>query len=354
MDQQRQKTPTELYQHAIAVMREVGAPLIPRNYELFYAHVAGGNEALNDAVHLMLSERGGFSQSAADEMYETCLDREDQGQRITECGNKLGNEADEIVRLIQEAIDTSNAFGATIEQVGRKLDDVSDPAHFKAVLKAVIEATRILGQNCFETKGRLEESRSQVQELQSSLISVRRDSLTDSLTGVANRKGFDLALDTIISEAKSSRMPLCLLMIDVDHFKKFNDTFGHPAGDQTLRLVASLIKTCVRDQDFIARYGGEEFAVILPQSTPEVGYGIAERIRKSIKGRKLVRRETGESLGSITLCVGISSLAPDDSVQSLIERADERLYLAKRVGRNRVESDFSAPASDAETSALAR
>jgi len=348
MDQQRQKTPTELYQHAIAVMREVGAPLIPRNYELFYAHVAGGNEALNDAVHQMLGENGGFSQSAADEMYETCLDREDQGQRVSECGDQLGNEAHEIIRLIQEAIDTSSAFGTTIEQVGRKLDDVTDPAHFKAVLKAVIEATKILGQNCFETKGRLEESRSQVQELRSSLMSVRRDSLTDSLTGVANRKGFDLALDTIVAEAKSSRLPLCLLMIDVDRFKKFNDTYGHPAGDQTLRLVASLIKACVRDHDFIARYGGEEFAVILPQAKPEMGYTIAERIRKSIMGRKLVRRETGDSLGSITLSAGISSLAPDDSIRSLIERADERLYQAKRAGRNRVECDFRPPASDAE------
>jgi diguanylate cyclase len=148
-------------------------------------------------------------------------------------------------------------------------------------------------------------------------------------------------------------------MTDVEHFKKFNDNFGHLTGDQVLRLVSMSLKQNVKGQDTAARYGGEEFAVILPNTVARSAVTVADHVRRAVMTKELMKRSTGERLGRITVSVDVATLAKGDTPQSLIERADKCLYAAKRHGRNRVicesdpEATAPAPAAPAKQAAAA-
>ena len=126
------------------------------------------------------------------------------------------------------------------------------------------------------------------------------------------------------------------MMTDIDHFKNFNDTYGHLTGDQVLRLVAMSVKQNVKGQDIAARYGGEEFAVVLPNTVLRSAITVADHIRRAVMTKELMKRSTGEHLGRVTISIGVATLHKGDTAQTLIERADACLYAAKRNGRNRV------------------
>jgi len=154
---------------------------------------------------------------------------------------------------------------------------------------------------------------------------------TDGLTGVYNHRAFQEYLEKQFQNALQRGLPLSLILLDVDHFKQYNDTFGHQAGDEVLRSVAQILREQVRDRDFVARYGGEEFAIVLPDTDCERAVAVAERLRQAIEQAAWRRRP-------VTASIGVASLRPDmESRKELIEAADQALYQAKRSGRNRVE-----------------
>jgi diguanylate cyclase len=180
----------------------------------------------------------------------------------------------------------------------------------------------------------LKASKQEINQLQENLEAVRNESLTDPLTGLANRKYFDQMLDQAVARSKANDEPLSLLLGDIDHFKKFNDSYGHLTGDQVLRLVATAVRQNVKGQDLAARYGGEEFAVILPNTPLRQALTVADHIRRGVVLKELVKRSTGECLGRITISIGVATLHKAEAAPALIERADACLYAAKRNGRN--------------------
>ncbi|MEJ0061008.1 MAG: GGDEF domain-containing protein [Terricaulis sp.] len=185
----------------------------------------------------------------------------------------------------------------------------------------------------------LQRSTKEIETLRTSLESVRVESLTDSLTGLSNRRMFDETLRMRLGEARSQRTELCLLMCDIDHFKRFNDTWGHHTGDQILRFLASAMQSHAKPDHLIARYGGEEFGMILPRTNLSIAGNIAEALRAAIQAKRLRRRSTNEDLGQVTISIGIARLQPGDTPQGLVERADACLYASKRNGRNQVTTD---------------
>jgi diguanylate cyclase len=157
----------------------------------------------------------------------------------------------------------------------------------------------------------------------------------DALTGLANRRQFELTLAREIDRVARAGEPALVLMADVDHFKKVNDTYGHPAGDQVLKAVSQALLDCVRPMDTVARFGGEEFAIILPNCPPAFGHAVAERIRRKVELKSI---NAGMGLNvSVTISLG-GAFAPQwvrSSAALWVERADRQLYLAKTTGRNR-------------------
>lgn len=335
------KQALRLCHRAIELIGQAGVLPTPPNFELFYTYAHGSNMALTEAVEQMLSKQGALTCADTDKLYESYIAPGSEWENIQAIGGKLDGEIDEVKMIIQGSADSTDAFDASLEIVNSRIGDGTDPVQVKRVVATLFQATKKMGHDNFELKDRLAESGKQVDQFMRELDAIRSESMTDALTGVANRKSFDMTLDQEIAKAKSTGLPLCFCMIDIDHFKRYNDTFGHQAGDMVLKMVAGLFKNEVRNCDHVARYGGEEFVLILPDTSPAVAIEVAERIRRSLMKKEFISRSTGASMGKITISAGIGIFKPEDSAESLIERADTCLYAAKGSGRNRVLCDTS-------------
>jgi diguanylate cyclase len=185
----------------------------------------------------------------------------------------------------------------------------------------------------------LKKSSQEMDTLRTTLESVRVESLTDGLTGIANRRMFDETMRMRMEEARAQHTDLCLVLCDVDHFKRFNDSWGHHTGDQILRFLASSMGAHATKDCLVARYGGEEFALIAPRMSVQQAAQLAEKLRHTIQAKRLRRRSTNENLGQITVSFGVARMQPGDTQSAFIERADACLYASKRNGRNQVTTD---------------
>ena len=180
----------------------------------------------------------------------------------------------------------------------------------------------------------------QVSRLNVELKEVKTKAMTDGLTKAYNREAFDSYIRKIVDRNTIKPSPFSLLMLDIDDFKKINDTYGHQIGD---RVLVALVKKCtefIRDEDFLARYGGEEFVIVLPGASLRNALKKAQRLRKAIAGTHYtIDKEKGGKGLSITVSIGASSFSKKDSVSTVIDRSDQALYQAKRTGKNRVVSE---------------
>jgi diguanylate cyclase len=209
------------------------------------------------------------------------------------------------------------------------------------IVKELINATAALKQKGEKISKKLEESTNEISSLKKNLQQVTIESQRDFLTGVFNRKTFEKYVDEQIVLAKQKHTTMCLMMIDIDHFKMFNDRFGHLLGDEVLKIVARTLTDILKGRDVVARFGGEEFIVILPETPLEGAMKVAEMIRTAIASKELKRRDTGENYGTITVSIGVSRFREDsDTLPILIKRADDALYVSKNSGRNRVSREI--------------
>ena len=237
-------------------------------------------------------------------------------------------------------------YGRALSGMRGELGGNQSPAALRKLVDGLLGATRAMEERTNNLEDELQSSSQQIVELKTQLEDVRKESRIDQLTGIANRKAFDVELQKSHEDAVETGAALTLLMCDIDYFKTFNDTWGHQTGDQVLRLVANCLSENVKGRDTAARYGGEEFAVILRQTALDNAVHLADQIRSTVESKKLVKKSTGDILGRLTISIGVAQLTRQDSAETLVQRADTCLYRAKHTGRNRVvgEAELSAPA----------
>ncbi|WP_315779062.1 MULTISPECIES: GGDEF domain-containing protein [unclassified Bradyrhizobium] len=313
----------------------------PRNYEIWYVYATGYNAQLNEIINGTLSRNGKLSQADLDQLYESYLAHLKTSDRIDKVGARVVGEIDDLMTMITDALGRTASYDASLAGADRMLAAANSREQLVDIIEALAHSTKQMRETNRVLEERLSLSKDEISGLQHSLEAIRAESLTDPLTGLGNRKYFDRMIETAVQTGLATDQPLSLLMFDIDHFKSFNDSYGHLTGDQVLRLVGMTLKHAIKGQDIAARYGGEEFAVVLPNTSLRQALTVADQIRRAVTAKELKKKSTGEILGRVTISVGVSMLRAGDDTDALIERADACLYAAKRGGRNKVvcESD---------------
>ncbi len=324
---------------ALEWMTSRNIPPTPENFELIYAYIGVENSDLKRTVDGLIANGCKFDANVMSILHARYFRAGKENDAMAELGAKITAELDAVLKLLNTAGRDHSAFGSTLSKATGELGHthVAD-GKIKALIDHVMHATRAMEARSKTLELQLQTSSTEVTVLRERLESVRRESLTDPLTGIPNRKAFDTELANSIERVNENGEPLSLLMCDIDHFKIFNDTWGHQTGDQVLRLVANCISENVKGRDSAARFGGEEFVVILPQTALSDAERLADQIRTKVESKKLVKKSTGDILGAITISIGVAQFDLRENATDFVRRADACLYAAKHGGRNRVSS----------------
>lgn len=321
---------------ALGQIRSLRQTAIPRNYEIWYVYATGYNAPLNKIVNETLARNGKLTEADLEQIHDTYLSHIKTTDRIDKVGARVIGEIDDVMKVLSDALRMTGSYDSSLSGATDKLSSTKSREQIKSIVETLLHSTGEMRDANEALERRLTLSKNEISNLQQSLEAIRTESLTDPLTGLGNRKYFDRMIGTAVQNALASGEPLSLLLFDIDHFKSFNDSYGHLTGDQVLRLVGLSMKQTIKGQDITARYGGEEFAVLLPNTTLRQALAVADHIRRAVMAKELKKKSTGEILGRVTISVGVSMLKRCDDTETLIERADACLYAAKRNGRNRV------------------
>lgn len=330
------KQASEYLRQVIPMLSQQNLAPTPINYAVFYSYISGSSKALNEIVENTLSEKKSFDEAMMNELYNKYINgfsTTEQQSNIQRLLEKVMNEAsDEIGQVNQGA----NAFDSTLNKHSTALSSIDDPQAAALIMQQLMQDTRAMIKNNAQVQARMQETNEEIAKMKVELEAVKATAEKDSLTGLKNRGAFDKAVGQLLNDEASNNATL--IMLDIDHFKRINDNYGHLVGDRVIRYVSALLKQIVGEDHHIARYGGEEFAVIIKNSSVKEVLPIAEKIRGSMANSKLQRKGSGETIGQVTLSVGLTSVKPNDDIETFIDRADKALYEAKQTGRDKVVS----------------
>jgi len=335
----------QLARRALAEMETAGVWPTPLNFELWLHYVGDPEGPLGREITRLLDAKDAFTEGTAEMLAAEYLPRGRLSEEIRDAGAVLNRELTSVSDAIAKARESQAAYGETLAEAGANIEQAAAPADLKQLVSGLTDATSRVQRENATLERRLETSTKEVARLREHLEQVRRDAMTDALTNLANRKAFDEELLRACDQAEADKSVVTLAVLDIDHFKRFNDTWGHQTGDQVLRYVASVIGRISKNPRVAARYGGEEFAVIFPgEGALQVEIAL-NAIREEIGSRALRRRSTNDELGAVTISAGLAERRPGETGTLLLDRADEALYASKRGGRNMVTNAERLPAA---------
>ncbi|HEU5046594.1 MAG TPA: diguanylate cyclase [Rickettsiales bacterium] len=338
----KNETPALKYaRQSLLLMTERNIEPTPINYTVWYHYTMGDIKELNAEIDKFLRTKTlVITDDVNIYLYNKYVlaPQQTEEEAVTDTSQNAQTVLGEIMEVIKKfSSDTENYNTQIDSHVTALSKKITDPA-LKEMAAEIINRAVAIRDSGSELSSKLEESKREVAVLKTNLERVTYESHRDFLTGVGNRKALEKRLEELTRWSReNNNADLCLLMIDIDHFKSFNDKFGHLIGDEVLKKVGQALVDTVKGKDFVGRYGGEEFAILLP-STPLAGaLVVGENIRKNIEETILQRKDTGDVIDKVTVSIGVARYRPDqDSAAVFISRADNALYRAKMGGRNRV------------------
>jgi diguanylate cyclase len=328
---------TSVAEKAMRSMAEQRVPPTPNNFHVWFNYVLGTPPVLKRAIDILIGNKRRFDTSTNREIYASYVGSKAVDETVVhDVSQQLHSVMASARQFLTTAIADNRTQMAAISDVSERTEAGLDPkilieSLMSELAKAATRATRL--EASFMEKSR------ELDTIRDSLIKSEERAKTDTLTGLPNRLALEEFFRTTQLAAMEQGEAVSALLIDIDHFKRFNDEFGHGVGDQVLRLMARVLRERVREIDLPARYGGEELIVVLPGADLAAGTAVAERIRRSIAECHITRRSTGEALPGITISIGVAQFQGGESMADLIDRCDRALYLAKKTGRNRVVSE---------------
>ncbi|RUP07487.1 MAG: GGDEF domain-containing protein [Hyphomicrobium sp.] len=260
-------------------------------------------------------------------------------ERLEKVGQELDDEVFSVVRLLKEHLELSGSHSESLAKVSSTLVASTPPERVRAIIQMLISENKKVQNEVRELNGRLQQSQQQIEKLRVSLSDSHKLGMLDAVTSLKNRHWLEVYLPREVTTATETNGCLSLIMADVDHFKRINDTFGHAVGDEILRRFAELLSKNIKGRDTAARYGGEEFIILLPQTRLDGAKNLGEQIRGELENKKWMHHRTGQPIGKVTASFGIAEWRQGEDCYALLDRADSKLYEAKAAGRNRIIAD---------------
>jgi len=322
----------------LPLMSRHAAGYHPISYAVWYEYAKGVRLELRQNVDDELARRERLSVAQTYSVYSRYL-VEPAEQALMSARTNLLELVEQVKHAVHEVNRDTTGFDTHLADFHRQLSTATTIQDLGAHVTSMQVETRRVSDGFEKLTTQLEHSRDQVKRLTEELHRIREDAVTDSLSGLLNRRGFDRELKRLAPGDASSEGALALIMLDIDEFKKVNDTYGHPLGDRVIAAVGQSIRECVGQAGVAARYGGEEFAVLLPSQAIELAERLAQLIRQRVEQGTIRTRHGEDPIGGVTVSAGVAVWHPKDDTGSLLERADRALYASKRAGRNRVTVD---------------
>ncbi len=333
----------EIADETLQIIRETVVRASPIAFELWFTHVTGENPALSSALSRALEEQRPLDDHVAKEIHERFFADIRVASEVLSASGDITEKVSEIIDHVATSEKDFQSFGTTLRDAEAHLKENDDPSRLSEIVQAVSGATASMASKSEALERQLAEAGEELKTLRTDINRARQEALTDGLTGIANRKKFDIFIEELFAERREEPMDASLILGDVDHFKKFNDKWGHQIGDQVLKLVAQGLKANTKGRDLVARYGGEEFAVVLPHTKLSDAKLLAEKLRREIASHKITRKMTNELIGRVTISFGVAEIYDEDDIEDVIARADKCLYEAKRRGRDCIVGEDEGP-----------
>lgn len=327
----------EVADRAMDHMIRENVPLTPNNFTVWFNYCLGTPPDLKRTIDILVGNKRKFDSFVCDDLRSLYIAtpgvHAPAAQNISE---QLGHVMAQAQQYLATAITDNRDHIREIDGVATQADQGINP---RSLIENLMGALSSAASRASILESNFTEASQELDTIRTSLRDAEERAKTDTLTALPNRRALEEFFRVAQMRAMEVEDPLSLLMLDIDHFKKFNDTYGHSVGDQVIRLIASVLRERVRENDLPARYGGEELIAVLPGADLATCHEVAERIRTTVAGCHLTRRSTGESLPDISVSIGVAQFRPGESMATLIERCDRALYKAKAQGRNCVVSE---------------
>jgi diguanylate cyclase len=335
-----QDTATTVAKKALMMMSQREIPLYPENYCVWFDYCIGANKDLDADVNRIIKEGGQFSEDVNLDLYRRHFGKDTRLDLVQD----VQREIQEILKSVMDEIlrtqDFTSDYRDKLKGFKTQLQEARDLEEIHRVVADLMMATVEVIKASEELKERLAETTVKSENLQRDFEKAQQEIFIDPLTLLSNRKAFDREISTYLKAFQEEGRSFSVVMMDIDFFKRFNDQHGHQMGDQVLMFMGTHLSKELKGRDFVARYGGEEFVILLSGTSLKNACIVADNIRKSLDGVQLKYVKTGQALGKIAVSSGVSTVREGDTMESLVKRADDAMYLAKQSGRNNIKSEL--------------
>ena len=323
---------------ALPLMSKFKIPTDPVNYAVWYEYVSGQNKDLKQAIDDILGQYAAVPLEMCEDLYRRFLAPTDSTE-LEQIRESLRRVLAELLQHILDAGGETSRYKEILQQYSGRAIQGAGRDKIREVVTHLLKETGTMQQSGVVLEKNLQAGAQAVEQLRKDLERVREEATSDALTGLGNRRAFDLEFSRAIRHAEDANADLCFLFIDIDYFKRYNDLHGRMVGDEILRFVARNIKQCVRGRDFSCRFDSDEFVVLLSGTGLFGAMSVATNIQTAVSSQSLRRRSTKDHIGAVTLSIGVANFHKGESGEEFLKRAAQALLRAKSTGRNRIVSD---------------
>ena len=326
---------------ALGYIAKHNLPANPVNYTVWYDYVSGRNAKMKRTIDHWFNSKIPLNNSKVEGLYQKYVadgDRIIIGKLLTKVSLMLKD----ISRHVSDTEGDLAGSGQKLESLSEKVAEARDYSEIKEIVDQMIVETRYLVQSGKRLQDRMKISSEDLRQLHQELEHSQQEAQTDTLSSLVNRRGLEKCFEIERIRARQNDSPFSIIMLDIDHFKSINDQHGHLVGDSLIKGIAMLVKSHLRKNDIAARYGGDEFLILLPETDLQGAGAVGEKITKTMAGKEWKIKETGQSMGRITLSMGIALYDINEPETAVIKRADDALYRAKKNGRNQIQFQADA------------